>query len=98
MPSISYLRKSKAARLKWSRNANAAKARKRLEREHIDRPPAACTRIYENQWEVTIRNLVDGEAVTWKPTSLNDLKRRATVIFANYSPTPTPTPTPLCKH
>lgn len=86
MSRLSRLSKKKRERLRWSRNANAAKARKRLAQEHIDRPPPSGIRIYENQWEVTIRNRIDGESVTWCPTSLNDLKRRAAVIFANYLP------------
>jgi hypothetical protein len=59
----------------------------RREGPEPDRPPEKGEKVYQSEWIVTLTNRVDGESVTWIPTSLNDLKRRASVIFANYTPT-----------
>ena len=82
---ISRLQKKKEARLRWSRNANAAKARKRLERERME-PLSSGSRLHLVGYEITIKCLSDGSKVSFRPKSINDMKRRAAMIVANYLP------------
>jgi hypothetical protein len=84
----SRLQKKKAARKKWSLNANAAKARKRIEGPLPDRPPTKGPRLMPaSEWEITLRNRIDGATVSWIPPTVTDLKTRASVIISNYVPT-----------
>jgi hypothetical protein len=81
----SRLQKKKAARKKWSQNANAKKIRLMQERTRCEEiPHRHDSRFCE--WEVTIKNRLDGDYVRFVPASLNDLKKRASVIFAHYVP------------
>ncbi len=80
-----YLAKKKAARLKWSKNANAAKARKRLARSAIEREPKL--KRASLPWEITVRNLIDGELASFRPRSGRHAKRLLDTLFANYLPT-----------
>ena len=83
----SRLSKKKAERLKWSRNANAAKARKRREGPAPELPPERGRRLMPaSEWEITLRNRIDGQSVRFIPESITDLKTRAAVIVAHYVP------------
>ena len=77
----SYLDKKKAARLKWSRNANAAKARKRMERER-DEEPHKLVRFFP--WKITVKNLLTGERATFRPRSGRHAKAALNVLFSEY--------------
>jgi hypothetical protein len=85
----SRLQKKKEARIKWSRNANAAKARKRREGPQPERPPQKGGLVMPAfEWEITLRNRIDGESVTFVSPTVTDLKKRVSVIVANYKPLP----------
>jgi hypothetical protein len=86
-----YLSKKKALRLKWSRNANAAKARKR--REDLPPEPEPSLSRASLPWEITVRNLIDGESASFIPRSGRHAKAVLDVLFANYLPSP-PSPIP----
>ena len=77
----SYLDKKKAARLKWSRNANAANARKRMERQPAEQPARLVTFF---PWRITIKNLLTGEKATFQPRSGRHAKAVLDVLFAQY--------------
>jgi hypothetical protein len=79
----SYLDKKKAARLKWSRNANAAKARKRTEREPAEQP-ARLVAFFP--WRITVKNLLTGEKATFRPRSGRHAKAVLDVLFSEYQP------------
>ena len=53
----SHLQKKKAARLKWSRNANAAKARKRMASKRQDEPPKVVPFF---PWRITVTHCLSG--------------------------------------
>jgi len=84
MPSKRYLAKKKAERLKWSRNANLAKERKRLARPVVEPEPKMVRAPLP--WEITIRNLIDGSEGAFRPRSGRHAKRLIDLIFANYQP------------
>jgi hypothetical protein len=85
----SRLQKKKEARQKWSRNANAAKARKRREGSQPERPTQKGGLVMPAfEWEVTLRNRIDGESVTFISPTMTDLRKRVAVIVANYEPMP----------
>jgi hypothetical protein len=77
----SYLDKRKAARLKWSRNANAAKARKRMERERQTEPPKMEPFF---PWRITVKHMLTGEKATFRPRSGRHAKAVLDVLFAEY--------------
>jgi len=77
----SYLDKKKAARLKWSRNANAAKARKRMTSKRPDEPPKVVPFF---PWRITVKNLLTGEKATFRPRSGRHAKAVLDVLFAEY--------------
>lgn len=74
----SRLSKKKAERILWSRNANAAKARKRLERPEREVVPGM-VRCFP--WEVTVRNVLDGANVTLKVRSGRHAKAFLDAVF-----------------
>jgi hypothetical protein len=75
------LQRKKAARLEWSRNANAAKARKRMERERAEEPPKLVPFF---PWKITVKNLLTREKATFQPRSGRHAKAVLDVLFANY--------------
>jgi hypothetical protein len=77
----SYLDKRKAARLKWSRNANAAKARKRMASKRQDEPAKG---ILFFPWEITVKHLLSKEKATFRPRSGRHAKAALDSLFANY--------------
>jgi hypothetical protein len=84
MPRLSYHAKKKAARIAWSRNANAAKARKRMERKAVEPEPKLCRALLP--FEITIKCLVDGESGTFRPRSGRHAKRVIDLVLAHYVP------------
>jgi len=87
----SRLQKKKDARKQWSLNANAAKARKRQEGPIPDRPPEKGRIVMPAfEWEVTLRNRIDGEKVKFVSPTITDMKKRLAVIVANYVPNTPP--------
>jgi len=70
------------ARKKWSRNANAAKARKRLDRA-TDRWPQMRP-IFP--WTITLTNTLDGATVTIPLQSARHAKRFCDAVLGNYQP------------
>ena len=79
---ISARQKRKEARKKWSRNANAAKARKRLERIP-DRKPDM---IPFFPWKITLTHKLDGAKFTLDLQSARHAKRFCDAVLANYEP------------
>ena len=79
-----YLTKKKLDRLKWSRNANAAKARLRLDGPPPDREPRM--ERAPLPWEITVRNVVDGSTGSFVPRSGRHAKRVLDLLFASYVP------------
>jgi hypothetical protein len=79
-----YLAKKKAQRLKWSRNANAAKERKRMERPPPDPEPKF--QRAPLPWEITVRNAIDGQSATFRPRSGRHAKRILDLMFSEYQP------------
>jgi hypothetical protein len=77
----SYLDKKKAARMKWSQNANAAKARKRMERPAPEQPPKLVPFF---PWRITCKNLLTGEKASFRPRSGRHAKAVLDVLFAEY--------------
>jgi hypothetical protein len=77
----SYLSKKKAARLKWSRNANAAKARKRMASKRQGEPPKLSPFF---PWEITVKHLLSKEKATFRPRSGRHAKAALDALFANY--------------
>jgi hypothetical protein len=74
--------KRKAARLKWSRNANAAKARKRL--AHVpDRWPEMGPYF---PWKITLTNKLDGAKFRLDLKSARHAKRFCDAVLAHYLP------------
>jgi hypothetical protein len=74
--------KKKEARQKWSRNANAAKARKRMESEP-DRWPEMDAFF---PWKITLKNLLDGATVSIRLRSARHAKRFCDAVLGNYQP------------
>ena len=68
--------------MRWCCNANAAKARKRLESPAPVREPKMTKAALP--WEITIRNLIDGQEATFQPRSGRHAKRVIDVVFAHY--------------
>ena len=79
---ISARQKRKEARLKWSRNANAAKARKRMEKEP-DRWPEMQAFF---PWEITLKNKIDGAKFRLDLRSARHAKRFCDAVLGNYQP------------
>lgn len=77
---ISARQKRKAARLKWSRNANAAKARKRMERPP-DRWPEMKAFF---PWKITLVNKLDGAKFTLDIQSARHAKRFCDAVLVHY--------------
>ena len=77
---LNRISKRKAARLKWSRNANAAKARKRMERIP-DRWPKMIPLF---PWKLRVTNTLDGASVDFKPRSGRHAKAFLDALFAGY--------------
>jgi hypothetical protein len=84
MPRLSYHAKKKAARIAWSRNANAAKARKRMERGAVEPEPKLGRALLP--FEITIKCLADGESGTFRPRSGRHAKQVIDLVLANYLP------------
>lgn len=82
MASKTYLSEKRATRLKWSRNANAAKERKRMENPIEREPRLRC--LWLSGFEITVRCKADGECVTFEPESVRDCFRKLRVIFRHY--------------
>jgi hypothetical protein len=81
------LQKKKQARKLWSRNANAAKARKWRGGNQPNLPaPKGNAAMPAIEWEVTLRNRIDGEKVKFVSPTITDMKKRIAVIVANYVP------------
>jgi len=79
---ISARQKRKEARKKWSRNANAAKARKRMER-----PPERWPDLKSYfPWKITLVNTMDGATFTLPINSARHGKRFLDAVCANYEP------------
>jgi len=70
--------------MKWSRNANAAKARKRLESPPPPREPKRIKAALP--WQITLTNTIDGESATFTPRSARHAMRAIAVTIANYKP------------
>jgi hypothetical protein len=77
----SNLQRKKSARLKWSRNANAAKARKRMECGIVG-PDPKMNHFFP--WEITVRYLLTRENATFRPRSGRHAKAALDVLFAEY--------------
>ncbi|MFZ4777776.1 MAG: hypothetical protein ACOYM3_20600 [Terrimicrobiaceae bacterium] len=78
---ISARQKRKEARKKWSANANAAKARKRMERE-----PEYWPKMESYfPWKVTMKNKLDGATFTLNLKSARHAKRFIDAVV-NYEP------------
>jgi hypothetical protein len=77
----SNLQRKKSARLKWSRNANAAKARKRMERPAPECPPKLLPFF---PWRISLKNLLTGEKASFRPRSGRHAKAVLDVLFAEY--------------
>jgi hypothetical protein len=77
----SNLQRKKSARLKWSRNANAAKARKRMASRRQDEPPRLVPFF---PWEITVKHLLSKEKATFRPRSGRHAKSALDALFANY--------------
>jgi hypothetical protein len=84
MARLDYHRRKKAERVKWSRNANAAKARKRMERGAVKPEPKLGRALLP--FEITIKCLVDGESGTFRPRSGRHAKRVIDLVLAHYVP------------
>jgi hypothetical protein len=82
-----YFARKKAKAREKARKANATKAAIRREGPMPDRPPPKGERMTAaSEWEIVMRNRIDGAEGTFIPKSLNDLKRRVSVVIANYRP------------
>jgi hypothetical protein len=81
MSRLNSLHKRKAARLKWSRNANAAKARKRMASKRQEEPAKAVPFF---PWEITVKHLLSKEMATFRPRSGRHAKAALDALFANY--------------
>jgi hypothetical protein len=77
---ISARQKRKEARKKWSRNANAAKARKRMERIP-DRWPKMEAWF---PWRITLENKLDGAKFRLDLRSARHAKRFCDAVLAHY--------------
>ena len=75
--------KRKEARLKWSRNANAAKARKRLDGPAADRWPKMEAFF---PWRITLENKLDGAKFRLDLQSARHAKRFCDAVLGNYQP------------
>jgi hypothetical protein len=79
---ISARQKRKESRKKWSRNANAAKARKRLERIPNRWPQMEAF----FPWSVTLENKLDGAKFKLDLNSARHCKRFCDFVLAHYEP------------
>ena len=70
-------RNNREARLRWSRNANAAKAQKRMESPPPDPEPK-----FEkwNRFEITVKDRLTGETGSFELRSLRDCARRLAIV------------------
>ena len=75
--------KRKEFRKKWSRNANAAKARKRMEGPTPERWPEM---IAFFPWKITLENKLDGAKFRLDPKSARHAKRFCDAVLGNYQP------------
>jgi hypothetical protein len=79
---ISARQKRKEARLLWSKNANAAKARKRMEN-----PPERFPEMLAFfPWEIVLKNKLDGAKFKLDLQSARHAKRFCDAVLANYEP------------
>jgi hypothetical protein len=70
------------ARKKWSRNANAAKARKRMEN-----PPERWPEMQAFfPWRITLENKLDGAKFRLDLRSARHAKRFCDAVLGNYEP------------
>ena len=72
--------KRKEARKKWSRNANAAKARKRMD-QIPDRWPEMLAFF---PWKITLENKLDGAKFRLDLQSARHAKRFCDAVLGNY--------------
>jgi hypothetical protein len=67
----------------WSKNANAAKARKRLSKERNEViPKHSCPTFFP--WKITVEHLLTKEKATLKPRSKSHCYKALQVTFDNY--------------
>ena len=71
-------RNNREARQKWSRNANAAKARLRMERDRVEPEPKMQR---WNRFEITVKDRLTGETGSFELRSLRDCARRLAVVM-----------------
>jgi len=84
-----YFARKKARARQKSIKANATKSAIRREGPQPERPPTKGKRMTKaSEWEITMRNRIDGAVGSFIPDSLNDLKRRCAVVIVNYIPQP----------
>jgi hypothetical protein len=69
----------------WSKNANAAKERKRLESDLAECiPKSMCPTVFP--WIIKITNTMDGESATLRPRNRTHALKAIGCVLSNYVP------------